>query len=302
VNTLSSLYIIIPVFNGWPQTRRCLEAIRQNNYPDARVIVVDHGSTDGTKTELPNEFEEVIIVLGSEDLWWTGATNLGIQEALRRGAETIMLLNNDCYLEPDTIKKLVNHLKQSGEAVIAPIQKDMVTGEIAILSARTAIWAGFPTIHSNRNFESVIKRVKEGLLKTQLICGGRGVLIPKSVFKKVGVFDENEFPHYHADHDFYLRCRKEGIPLYIAVDTIVLIDNERTSSAQYSEMLTFSQFFSTFKDMRSHRNIHYLSRFFRKHYPVRGLYFIGLWLNIARYAMGYALRRSVYLLRGLSMR
>ena len=299
---MSSLYIVIPVFNGWPQTRRCLESIRQNNYSDARIIVVDHGSTDGTKTELPNEFEEVIRVLGSEDLWWTGATNLGIREALRRGADTIMLLNNDCYLEPDTINKLVTHLKQTGEAVIAPVQKDTVTRKIAMLAARTALWAGFPTIQLNRNFAAAIKRAKGGLLKTRLICGGRGVLIPSSVFKRIGVFDEDEFPHYHADHDFYIRCRKEGIPLYIAVDTMVLIDNERTSSAQHSEMLTLSEFLSTFKDMRSHRNIHYLSRFFRKHYPVRGLYFIGLWLNIVRYAMGYALRRSVYLLRCLSMR
>lgn len=35
--------------------------------------------------------------------------NLGIRTAMSRNANTIMLLNNDCYVDPETIQHLVGH-------------------------------------------------------------------------------------------------------------------------------------------------------------------------------------------------
>ena len=292
------VFIVIPVYNGWKQTRRCLESIRKSTYANSEVIVVDHGSTDGTKSELQLDFPEVIRVLGSEELWWAGATNLGIEEALGKGADAIMLLNNDCFLEPDTIEKLVLHFKQTkGEAIIAPIQCDASTGKILVITAKTALLIGFPTFMATRNINTAKKKARNGLIESKLISGGRGVLIPASVFKRIGFFDEENLPHYYADHDFYIRCRKSGIPLFIAVDTKVFIDQEKTSLAQRPEILTFHQFFETLKNRRSHRDIQQLSQLFKKHYPIPGCYFIGLGLNIFRYVIIYLIRRGIYLIQ-----
>jgi len=292
------VFIVIPVYNGWKQTRRCLESIRKSTYANSEVIVVDHGSTDGTKSELQQDFPEVIRVLGSEELWWTGATNLGIQEALGRGADAIMLLNNDCFLEPDTIEKLVLHFKQTkGEAITAPVQFDVSTGKPLVITAKTALLIGFPTFMTTRNMNAAKKKARNGLIESKLISGGRGVLIPASVFKRIGLFDDRNLPHYGADHDFYIRCRKSGIPLFIAVDTKVFIDQERSSLAQHPGILTFRQFLKTFKNRRSHRDIQQLSPLFKKHYPIPRCYFIGLGLNILRYVISYLIHRGIYLIQ-----
>src|SRR5665811_363959 len=89
------VYVVIPVFNGWEQTELCLRSIEDSSYA-VTAVVVDHGSTDATRTELPRMFPNVVHLLDSDELWWTGATNRGIRCALSSGASHVALLNSDC--------------------------------------------------------------------------------------------------------------------------------------------------------------------------------------------------------------
>ena len=79
-------------------------------------MVVDHGTTSDTKQSLEREYPEVVRIVGTPELWWTGATNLGIRYALSCGAELVMLLNNDCYVAPDATSELIELWQQSGES------------------------------------------------------------------------------------------------------------------------------------------------------------------------------------------
>jgi len=284
------IHIIITVFNGWKQTRCCLDALISNGHKNIEIIVVDHGSTDGTKTDLPVNYPEVLHVIGDPSLWWAGATNLGIREAISRGAETIMLLNNDCYIEPDTIAQLINHSKKKAQAIIAPVQKDFATDEYLCTTYRECFLLGFASIAS-RTITAKPSN-KNALISRKLIAGGRGVIIPLNVFKEVGLFDEVALPHYGADHDFYLRCRKHGIPLYVALDSTVYIDQTRTSSAARPQDLTLKEFYQTLFNRRSHRNLHDLTILFKKHYPIKHFYYLGVVLNITRYFLVYLWQRT----------
>lgn len=283
------IHIVIPVFNGWKQTRVCLDALRASEYKNIEIIVVDHGSTDETKIALPAQYPEVVHVLGDTSLWWAGATNLGIRTAISRGAERIMLLNNDCYVTPKTIGTLVRHSKKTDEAVIASVQKDYDTDENICTTYRECFLLGFPSLPSYTVDTNTCDSAT--LIPSRLISGGRGVIIPVRVFKRIGGFDEVDLPHYYADHDFYLRCRKQGVPLYVALDSIVYIDNSRTSIAIQSCEMTFAEFYQTLLSRRSHRNLRDLTVLFRKHYPIRGLHHIGVVLNITRYFLVYVLHR-----------
>ena len=75
------LYLVIPVFNRLPFTRTCLQALRQQTHTGFKIIVVDDGSTDGTALVLAREFPEVEVLIGSGNLFWTAAVNLGIRQA-----------------------------------------------------------------------------------------------------------------------------------------------------------------------------------------------------------------------------
>lgn len=291
---MKNLYIIITDFNGYAQTRRCLEALRTSQYRDFTVLVVDHGTTGETCTGLTTEFPEVIQIAGSPELWWTGATNLGIRYALDRGAERIMLLNNDCYVTPGAIGTLVEQALAHPEAIIAPIQRDWRSGQVTTISPRSWFLLGFPTIPGPQRLTATI--MSKELLPVTLIGGGRGVIIPASLFSKLGLFDEEHLPHYYADHDFYLRARRQHIPLYVATRAFVDIDNTCTTLADNPGALTLAEFLYSLRSIRSHRNLRDVTALFRKHYPIPHLYLLGVGLYTGRYLVVYLVKRILFLL------
>jgi GT2 family glycosyltransferase len=290
------LFIVIPAFNRWEQTRTCLGHLLAGSYTDFSIIVVDHGSTDGTRTGLESEFPAVIRVPGSSDMWWTAATNLGITEALKRGAGTIMLLNNDCYVQDDTVGVLLEQHAGVPHAIIAPVQRNLHTGKILTRPMTSCFLLGFPTLHlPGRHWH---RPDQQQLRATGIIIGGRGVLIPAAVFSQVGMLNEEQLPHYGADHDFYLRCRKLGIGLYIAGNTVVDVDESTTTRASQPGSLDIRAFVDSLRNRRSHRNIAELGNLFRLHYPIPGLYPLGVALNLLRYTCLYLAARAVHVLAG----
>ena len=290
---MEKLHIIIPIFNGWQQTKICLNSLKTSSYRDVEIIVVDHGSTDETKEALPAEFPEVVHLLGEPSLWWTGATNLGVRAAKERDANSIMLLNNDCYVTPETIEHLIAHSRMMGEAIVAPVQRDFYTKRVICSTATTCFLLGFSTVIPPKSQKHIGTKQ---LLPTKLIVGGRAVLIPAAVFQRVGMFDEINLPHYGSDNDFYLRCRSAGIPLFIAADSTVYIDNRTTTLASDLGNMSFPEFLETLRDRRSHRNIRDLIALFKLHYPIKGLHHLGAALNLLRYFTTYGWKRLRHVL------
>lgn len=286
--------VVIPVLNRWGQTEKCLKSLLESSYSNFSIIVVDHGSSDGTMEKLATHFPGVARISGSPDLWWAGATNLGIQTALERNADAIMLLNNDCYVNTNTMSILVEHLRSNSSAIIAPVQKDADTNELLIVTARDCYLLGFPVIIPNPS--KYLPGSQNTLVSTRLIIGGRGVLIPSSVFLEHGLLDEENLPHYGSDNDFYIRCRRKNVPLFVATNTEVLVDPSHSTIATNPGQLTLSEFRRSLTDRRSHRNVRELSMLYKKHYPVNHLYLIGILLNIARYVSLYSLKRVYFLL------
>lgn len=279
------VHVVIPVLNRWEQTRKCLAHLRGGSFTNLRIIVVDHGSTDGTAEGLKNEYPDVLRVPGSNELWWSGATNLGVRTALDNGASLIMLLNNDCYVSRDTVEMLVSHITAHPAAIIAPMHRNLHSGEIITKRGGTLFLLGFPTLQLPG--KSLYKPGATDLRPTPIIMGGRGTLIPASIFGRIGLFNDIELPHYWADHDFFLRCKKSGIAQYIAQGTVVDIDESTTSAASGLKNMTLSQFVDSFRSRRSHRNVKDLCSLFRLHYPIPHLYPVGVFLNMVRYTLVY---------------
>jgi GT2 family glycosyltransferase len=287
------LFIIIPVFNAWEQTRTCLEHLAESTCTPDSIIVVDHGTSNETRTGLSADFPQVTRIEGSSDMWWTAATNLGIRAALEQGADLLLLLNNDCYVEKKTLETLARHASVDDNSIVAPLQRSASSGRISTHRVTSCFLLGFPTL----TFPGTGKYTPDrpDLKKTGLIIGGRGATIPANVFRRAGLFNEDELPHYGADHDFYLRCRKLGIGLFIASDAVVDIDDTRTTLANNIGSLGIRQFIDTLRSQRSHRNLGQMATLFRLHYPLPGLYPVGVLLNLLRYLSTYVTARLMRL-------
>lgn len=284
------LFIISTDFNGYDQTKKCLTFLRRSHFSKFITLVVDHGTSDETREGLHNDFPGVIRIEGSSKLWWAGATNSGIRYALDNGAAKIILLNNDCYVTPKTIEQLLRLSRKEPRAIIAATQLDWHTSETITIKPSSMMGLGFPTLRGPMNLPKRYKN--QQLLHTKLICGGRGVIIPRYVFENIGLLDEANLPHYWADHDFYLRSLKQGVKLFVAPEVYVYVDNTRTTIANSAETLSLREFLNTLTSIRSHRNVNSVNALFKKHYPLKRFYLIGVALYLTRYTIVYLLKRT----------
>lgn len=290
-----SVYVVIPVFNNWGQARACLKALAASTYAGVKIILVDHGTQPMPPAAIAG-YANVKRIAASSDAWWAEATNIGVRAALAAGADSIMLLNDDCHVLPDTISKLVAHAQRLGaNAIVAPVLRDRDTQQLATNTATTCFLLGFPTLPLPHRLRPHVGR--DVAIRTALIMGGRGALIPSQVFAKVGLLASAALPHYGADHDFYLRCRRHGMRLYIAADATAIVNDQRTTQAANTAALTVREFLATFSSRRSHRNLRDLTTLFKNHYPIPGLHLLGVTLNVMRYVVLYSLRRAVYLIK-----
>ena len=283
------LFVVITDFNGYEQTRRCLAALGASHYRAFKAVVVDHGTTSETREGLERDFPEVQRLEAPPELWWTGATNRGIRHSLAEGAASIMLLNNDSYVTPDMIGTLIRLAGTRPDAILAPVQRDWISGKVTWARAHSLFLLGFPTLGSPAALPEAWR--SRDLVEANLICGGRGALIPAAVFEKNGLFDEEKLPHYWADHDFYLRARSKGISLCTAPAAVVEVDSSRSSMANDPGRLDFMEFLDSLHSIRSHRNVSHVTELFRRHYPWKPLYRVGALLYTARYIVVYAVRR-----------
>src|SRR6266700_7063458 len=96
--------VIVLTWNGREDTLLCLESLRSVDYPNWEVLVVDNGSEDGTVDAIHQEHPWVTVVETGANLGFAGGNNVGIQEALKRDAELILLLNNDTTVAPDLLQ------------------------------------------------------------------------------------------------------------------------------------------------------------------------------------------------------
>lgn len=90
-------------------TLRCVESLRQLDYRDFFVVVVDSASPDGSGAvvkELIDDGDRFRVILSPENVGYAAANNIGIRYAGQKGAELIWLVNPDATVEPLALKEL----------------------------------------------------------------------------------------------------------------------------------------------------------------------------------------------------
>jgi len=109
-------------YNALKWVRKCLTSLEKSTVP-ADVVVIDNGSTDGTVTLIRKEYPEVRILETGENLGFGAANNLGLHLALDEGYPFAYLLNQDAWLERDTLQKLLAAYKPEW-GILSPMQMD----------------------------------------------------------------------------------------------------------------------------------------------------------------------------------
>jgi N-acetylglucosaminyl-diphospho-decaprenol L-rhamnosyltransferase len=100
---------IVVTYNALPWLERSLESVRETE-----VVVVDHGSTDGTLELVRERFPETILV-EQENKGFGGGNNAGMRVASGRW---YLLLNSDAWLTPGALDALVEFAEAHPRAAV----------------------------------------------------------------------------------------------------------------------------------------------------------------------------------------
>ncbi len=109
--------IILVNWNNFDDSAECLESLGQGTYPNYEVVVVDNGSEGDDARLLRERFGDSIRLIENEkNFGFAKGCNVGIRDALDRGADYVVLLNNDTVVTPDFLEEVVG-VAQSDEKV-----------------------------------------------------------------------------------------------------------------------------------------------------------------------------------------
>lgn len=221
--------IAIATFNRAHRLRTCLESICSSTYQNTQIVVFDDGDDDKTKELISSYYPDVILLEDEKELWWAESTNRAMKYCLDSDCDAVMLLNDDCVVERDTIAKLVDHYYNFGEKVFAPIVRNINQpnqiwwsgARCGLRSKNVPVW-GIYQLHTHNTDQALLPRLPFDTAEFT----GRGTFIPRKVIESVGYLDSKTFPQYGSDNDYSLRVNKSPFQAMVVPDISVLLHVE----------------------------------------------------------------------------
>ncbi len=191
-------YVIIVTYNGTKWIERCFSSVCGKE--DLHIIAIDNDSTDKTPDIIREKFPDVEVIETGTNLGFGAANNIGFRRAIEDSADYVFLLNQDAWVEEDTINELINcHQNNTKYGVLSPVHR---TGKGNKLDS-----AFFNYLQQNGCRELLnhnLTNVKQ-VVEVEFVNAALW-LIHLDVLKKIGGFDPF-FYHYGEDVDYTDRAK-----------------------------------------------------------------------------------------------
>lgn len=186
--------VVIPVFNGEAFLREAVQSVLVQKYSPVEIIIVDDGSTDGTETvarSLPGPVR------------YLQQTNKGPAAARNRGIEytqgSLIAFADADDLWPEAKLELQLPYLINDPAI------EIVLGRIQQVRLSKTV-----------DGETKAEELAEPAFSVNL----GSAVIRKSVFERVGMFDETM--RYSEDVDWFMRAREVGAAI-VTIDAVTLL-------------------------------------------------------------------------------
>jgi GT2 family glycosyltransferase len=180
------------------------------------VILVDDGSTDGTREWLATLKAPFRVLLNERNCGFGASNNRGA--AVARG-RVLALLNNDLVLKPGWLGPMLSALDGLGclAGVVGNVQRSAATGKIDHSGILVDEKAKPVHDHSYPSFVSRLLWPEKRVLAATGAC----MLIRADTWRRLGGFDE-AFVNGCEDVDLCLRAREAGLINVVALDSQAL--------------------------------------------------------------------------------
>jgi hypothetical protein len=213
--------IVVVTFNALPWLERCLESVQGNE-----VIVVDHGSTDGTLELVRERFPDVRVI-EQENRGMGGGNNTGMRAA---DGTYALLLNSDAWAVDDAVDTLAAYLDEHPDVAVTGPRLLNTDGSLQ-RSVR-----GFPTLWRLATEYLFLRKLAPRSRAMNAFYGagfrhdetrdveslyGAALMVRREAADVVGLFDEDFFM-FSEETDWTYRFRQAGWRVVFVADAEVV--------------------------------------------------------------------------------
>ncbi len=221
-------------FNGKKNTLDCLESlkdIRKDNFK-LTVVVVDNGSKEDISLEngiigdIP-----LIVIKNNKNMGFSGGNNVAIRYAIEKGADYVLILNNDTYVDGNFLTELFKVAeKDNGIGILVPkiyfapgfeFHKNRYSkneiGKVLWYAGGKMDWKN--VIGHHRGVDEIDKGQYDNVEETE-IATGCCMMVRREVFQKVGMLNDKYFLYYE-DSDLSIRAKNKGFKVMYVPKSII---------------------------------------------------------------------------------
>ena len=220
------VYIVIVTYNGMAWLAKCLASIPE----DYTIVVVDNNSSDNSVQFIEQNYPQVQLFKEAKNLGFGQANNKGIRYALQQGADYVYLLNQDAYLDDDTIDKLISTSKDyPNYGILSPIHTNKDKTRL------DQNFSNYLNYKNNSDFYSdfVLGKSIAEVYEVPFV-NAAGWLIPKNTLKTVGGFDPIFF-HYGEDDNYCQRVRYHKLKIGVVPNAYMVHDREERKENKFKK-------------------------------------------------------------------
>lgn len=197
-------------------TLGCVESLAAE--PGVAVVVVDNGSHEPVGDLLAARAPHVVCLRSAHNRGYAGGANLGIRAALARGAETVLLLNNDVRMRAGATAAALRVL--AADPRVAVVGPKVLTREDP-----RRLWLAFGRVTWRQSLVALcgadaLDGPAWSAQRDVDWVAGCAMWLRVSALDAIGLLDETFFA-YHEEVDWCTRGRRLGWRVVYCPDAVV---------------------------------------------------------------------------------
>ena len=250
---MKKVFVVVLSFNTNKETHDFLasmEKLKKDSF-ELTIVIVDNGSKEPFVLTKSETKDYIHLIRSEKNKGFTGGNNIGMQYSLDNGADYVMIVNNDTFVDSLLVENLLHEVESNRQiGATSPkiyfakgyeFHKDRYKkedlGKVFWFAGGFEDWANIMSVHRG------VDEVDHGQYDTvEQITFGSGccMLFKREVLEKVGLFDEKFFL-YFEDADLNERMQRAGYTVMYVPTAILWHINAGSTGGSGSNLQDYFQ-------------------------------------------------------------